>query len=464
MDNLEPEENISDSEIEITDLDALNRSGETPRRYSLDRPSFSSRTYAWRTLSIITAIVLLVVLILVSIPHSPQKTVSVTRTPLSPSAYSTVVLSITDGVAYAASKDGTVTAIRVSNGSLLWRHKLKEAVDVSAMVTNDGVMYVASITALQNTLSLTLNALHMHDGSLLWSHTFSINGPTLLPLTVIDQEIFVSTDIDSLAFRVRDGSLLWHNTTYAGLVKAPPVFNGVIYVCTQDGSVHALQASTGLTLWQYKAKLPLGSSLPVVVNDMIYLLLADGSIDAVSTNNGSLFWHNPALSLFAGATVLVADGAVYISTLDGTMYALRASDGLTLWHTSSHIPAVAPSLTVMNGVIYVGTQSGSVYALRVNNGGLLWLHTQQKVSYATTTVANGIVYFVSLMGDKDSVIALSINDGVARWSYEAPYTSSLNTGWFPIVVNNVFLLALQDGSIDALHTRNGSRLWHYATS
>jgi len=387
----------------------------------------------------------------------------VPQTPLPPSAYSTLSLSVADGIAYATSKDGTVTAVRVNNGSLLWRHRLKEAVEESATVTN-GVVYIASVTAAKNSLFLTLNTLHTSNGSLLWSHTFSIDAPTLLQLTVIDQEIFISTNVESLAVRVRDGSLLWHDIIPTELVEAPTVFNGVVYVCTQDGSVNALRASDGSTLWQYKAKLSFGSSLPVVVDGMVYMFLEDGSIDAVRTSNGSLLWHDSAQSLLAGATAFVADGVIYISTLDGSMYALRASDGRTLWHVSVHTPAVVPSMIVVGEVVYVGTQSGSAYALNASNGVLLWLHTDQGVSLATTTVANGMVYLVSLTGNTDSITALRASDGVTRWHYAAPHTPSSSASWHPEIVDSIFLLALQDGSIVALHTSTGSSLWHYATA
>ncbi len=463
LNNSEPEDTMSDTEVAITDLDVPGEGGKTPGRHLLYSPSFSFRTPMWRTLGVLIGIALLVVLVLVSIPYIPKNKGRVPQTPLPPSAYSTLSLSVADGIGYAASKDGTVTAVRVSNGSLLWRHTLKEAVEESATVTN-GVVYIASFTVAKNSLLLTLNALHTSNGSLLWSRTFPVNAPGLLPLTVIDQEIFISTDLDSLAVRVRDGSLLWHDIVRTGLIEAPVVFNGVVYVCTQDGVVNALRASDGTTLWQYKAKLSFGSSLPVVVDGIVYMLVGDGSIDAVHTSNGSLLWHDPAQYPFAGATAFVADGVMYVSTLDGSMYALRASDGRTLWHTSVHIPTVAPSMIVVDEVVYVGTQSGSAYALNASNGVLLWLHTDQRVSLATTTVANGMVYLVSLTGNTDRITALRASDGATRWHYAAPHAPSSSASWHPEVVDAIFLLALQDGSIIALHTSTGSSLWHYATA
>ena len=455
---------MSDTEIEITDLDLHDKSGETPKRYLLHhRTSPSFRMYAWRTSGVVIGIVLLVVFVLVSIPRPSEKKGRVSQTFLPPSAYSTVVLSVVGGNAYVASKDGTVTAVQINNGSLVWRQKLKEAGDGESVVTN-GVMYIAVVTTVNNALSLSLNALRTNNGTLLWSQIFPVEAPTLFRLTVSGQEIFVSTEIESFAFHARDGSLLWHNIIYPGLVEAPFVFNGVVYVCTQDGMVHALRANNGSTLWQYKAKLTFGSSLPVMVNGILYLLLEDGSLDAVRVSNGSLLWHNSAQFLFAGATMLGTDGVIYVSTLDGSMYALQANSGFTLWHISSHIPSVAPSLAAMGGVVYVGNQTGSVYALSASNGVKLWQHTEQKVTFVTTTVTSSMVYLVTLIGNTDNIIALGTSNGATRWHYTASYASTPTLSWVPIVVDNLFLLALQDGSINALHTRNGSLLWHYVTA
>ncbi len=462
MNNFEPEDSMSDAEIEITDLDLHDESGETPKRYLLHRASSSFRMYTWRTLGVIIGIALLVVFVLVSIPRPLEKKGRVSQTALPPSAYSTVVLSVSGENAYVTSKDGTVTDVRINSGSLVWRQKLKEAGDESAVM--NGVMYIASVTTVNNALSLSLNALHTSNGVLLWSQIFPVEAPTLFRLTVSGQEIFVSTEIESFAFHARDGSLLWHKIIYPGLVEAPFVLNGVVYVCTQDGMVHALRANNGSTLWQYKAKLTFGSSLPVMVNGILYLLLEDGSLDTVRTSNGSLLWHNPAQFLFAGATMLGTDGVIYVSTLDGSMYALQANNGFTLWHISSHIPSVAPSMAVMSGVVYVGNQTGSVYALSASNGAKLWQHTEQKVTFVTTTVTSSMVYLVTLIGNTDNIIALGTSNGATRWHYTASYNSTPTLNWVPIAVDNLFLLALQDGSINALHTRNGSLLWHYVTA
>ncbi len=67
LNNSEPEDTMSDTEVDITDLDAPSVGGRTPGRHSLYSPSFSFRTPVWRTLGVIVGIALLAVLVLVSI-------------------------------------------------------------------------------------------------------------------------------------------------------------------------------------------------------------------------------------------------------------------------------------------------------------------------------------------------------------------------------------------------------------
>jgi len=54
------------------------------------------------------------------------------------------------------------------------------------------------------------------------------------------------------------------------VVSSPTVANGIAYVGSDDGNVYALDATTGMKVWNYTTFGPVWSS-PTVVNDIVYV-------------------------------------------------------------------------------------------------------------------------------------------------------------------------------------------------
>src|SRR5580704_4289123 len=115
-------------------------------------------------------------------------------------------------------------------------------------------------------------------------------------------------------------------------LPSPAVANGVVYVGSDHGTVYALNASTGATLWSY-------------------------------TTGGSSF-GSPA----------VANGVVYVGSwgdFDSNVYALNASTGAKLWSYTTGARVVS-SPAVANGVVYIGSDDDNLYALNASTGAKLW--------------------------------------------------------------------------------------------
>ena len=139
----------------------------------------------------------------------------------------------------------------------------------------------------------------------------------------------------------------------------------------QHYNVHALDATTGTSLWTFATGGGVLSS-PAVANGVFYVGSDDGNLYALDASTGTLLWSD-AIGGFGWDSPAVAGGVVYISSGDGNLYALNASTGAKLWSypigsTGYSSPAVA------NGVVYVGSDDGNFYAVDANTGTLLWSH------------------------------------------------------------------------------------------
>ena len=161
---------------------------------------------------------------------------------------------LANGLLYAGSSGG-ITAYRPGDGSVVWRYRnpitgpifgpfLPQPVLVS------GVLYVA--------IASDVIALRAVDGTLLWQ--VPGGGPNDGPLQV-GKGVLISNG-GTVALRMSDGSRAWQTTyTQSGSGIIGPAGNAeaagtggtgyVVYLGSDDGIVHALDAATGHQLWQY---------------------------------------------------------------------------------------------------------------------------------------------------------------------------------------------------------------------
>jgi len=251
-----------------------------------------------------------------------------------------------------------------------------------------------------------------------------------------------------------------------GVVTAIRISDGVVYTSAQDGQFTALRASNGIPLWKYTSLNPSQPSPAIVAEGMIFLSLQDGGMDVLRADTGILLWryipHVPAQRLYP--QILVSDGVVYAGSHDGYLYALRASDGFTIWSVTLHTNDNLIPMNVAGGVVFVeGSLSGSVNALREDSGSVIWQYPGRAGESVPIMVVQGVVYLASYAASGVNIFAsitgLRASDGVVLWSY-TPQTSYKQL--LPVLGNDIILIALQDGSVDALYASNGSLFWQSA--
>ena len=198
-----------------------------------------------------------------------------------------------------------------------------------------------------------------------------------------------------------------------------------------------------------------------MVDGIVYLNLQSGGMDVLRADTGVVLWQVSDLPLLP--LPLITQGVVYALTQHGYLYALRAIDGFTLWDVALNATDLLSSVIMMEGVIYVGTFDSSIVALRASDGSQLWRHQGGKGGQASITVTQGVIYlaFYATRGVNTiaSIAALRASDGFVLWRY-TPHVSARQLS--PVVGNDLVLIAMQDGSIDALRASSGALRWRRA--
>ncbi len=166
--------------------------------------------------------------------------------------------------------NGRVSAVLLSQGQLIWQQRISQVtssteigrlndVDMTPII-DDGKVYAIAYNG-------TLAALDMRSGQILWKRELgSINDMVMSGenLYLVDQSDRV------LSVRKSDGVTLWtqEDLLNRGL-SAPEMYNGYLVVGDKEGYLHWLDMSTGGFVAQNKLNSSGIHSRPVVASDKL---------------------------------------------------------------------------------------------------------------------------------------------------------------------------------------------------
>jgi outer membrane protein assembly factor BamB len=285
-----------------------------------------------------------------------------------------------------------------------------------------------------------------------WS--FTTGGQVQSSPAISNEMAYVgSFDGTVYALDASTGAQQWSFPTGGLIRSSPAVAKGVVYVGSDDSNLYALNASSGAELWSFPTGGEFDSS-PAVANGVVYVGSLGGNVYALNASTGAQLWSF-ATGGFVRSSPAVVNGVVYVGSDDGKVYALNASTGAQLWNFTTG-NGVVSSPAVVNGVVYVGSEDGNVYALNSSTGALLWSHATGAGIESSPAVANGVVY----IGSTDrSLYAFKASTGAVLWSVITG--SGIQSS--PAVANGVVYIGSNDGNVYAFNTATGDQLWSYAT-
>ena len=187
------------------------------------------------------------------------------------------------------------TALRASDGAVLWQHPVANA--GGGVTITDGVAYfdlVGDVTAYT-----------LADGVQIWRHQpEQLIGQGDSSIVAGGGMVFAGAATSVIALRASDGSLAWaYGPTHFPTGQA--YANGVVYVtgqgnARQPATLVALQATDGKQLWSVGLDLP-GVWPPVCANGIVYVSdddgpagqsLRPGLVYAIRATDGSVLWKH----------------------------------------------------------------------------------------------------------------------------------------------------------------------------
>ncbi len=203
------------------------------------------------------------------------------------------------------------------------------------------------------------------------------------------------------------------------------VANGRLYIGNMNGMVYALDAESGCTLWSFKAKTHIRSSI-VMSKDTLVFADYETNVYALNANNGALLWQSRAdeqPSARVNGNVTLHKGVVYVPissnqeftvswrpetsccSFQGSVVAFDVESGDSIWKTS----LIDEPLTV------IGTNSAGLKRYGPS-GVAVWsiptVDDKRQLLYITT----GNQYTEPRVDSTDAIVALDLTSGSKKWA------------------------------------------------
>ena len=260
---------------------------------------------------------------------------------------------------YVATKAGSLVALRLANGSELWRVHVGDYVARTTPALSDKTLFVAAGYALL--------AIDAQTGLERWSVPLRFAGSCS---PVVDGErVYVATQEGHLsAFSTETGEEIWHYRNDNLLFGSPAVADGVVVIADEAGVVTAIDAQSGRELWQR----PLGGeafTTPAIAQGVAFVATDAPSLAAFDLKTGTQLWRR---DIGGESSPAADDGVVFLGGDDQSVRALDAGTGETRWSSPLGY-AIRSSVTFAGDGVYIGS-GPTVTAIDRRDGTTLWTH------------------------------------------------------------------------------------------
>jgi outer membrane protein assembly factor BamB len=264
----------------------------------------------------------------------------------------------------------------------------------------------------------------------------------------------------------------------SGARLAPVVVDGRLYAAAVDGTVEAIDAATGRTIWQKRLGERHGgwkvwnrgqnslrwSGGPAVLGDLLVVGSLDGNVYALSAQDGSERWQAQVSSEVI-ARPAISEQIVVVRSVDGRLNGLDAKDGTSRWVFDQTVPPLSlrgnSSPLIVNDAVYDGFDNGKVVAVRLADGNPLWAQTlstgEGRTEVERLSDVDGDLMAagenIYAIGYRGQVAALASTTGRPMWQRDVSSYGGAAAG------ETTLVLADAEGNIWAFDRETGVSLW-----
>lgn len=289
-------------------------------------------------------------------------------------------------------------------------------------------------------------------------------------------QIFIMDSQSLVSAYTETGQMIWSkslvptnenasDTSGGGLAYS----NGVLFVTTGFGQLHAMNSTNGDTIWTQDFNSPTIFA-PTVKDNLVVVVTQDGHAWGVNIRNGRFVRHWESVpgnaSIATGSTPAIQGNLAIIPFTSGEIQAVELDSGIVVWSNviggsrdtsaRSFHRSITSAPVIDNQTVYVGNQAGKMMAIEIASGKSKWIASES--SYNPVWPEDNAIFLVSDVGE---LLRLNAQTGDKIWGVELPYfkrasiqgrlfnrgRKSVYANYGPILAGGRLIVASSDGIV-----------------
>ena len=264
---------------------------------------------------------------------------------------------VSDGVAYVANSYGTLFALSMANGRVLWRFDLGSAREASSPA-------VAGRFLVAHSRAGRVFVLDRWTGRQRWSWR-AAGEIESSPVVVGGVDYLGDASGRVYALDLRRRRLRWVYADGCKITAGAAVAEGSIYLGDYCGRLVALAADTGRVRFAVSAGSPVYGT-PAVAGGRVFVPSRDAGALVAFTTSGRELWR-VSTGGYVYSAPAVWGGRVFFGSYTGVLYAVSASSGRVLWTVGTG-GAVSGAPIVVDGIVYAGSFAHRIVGVDARSG------------------------------------------------------------------------------------------------
>jgi outer membrane protein assembly factor BamB len=257
-----------------------------------------------------------------------------------------------------AQADGTITALSLSNGTVLWQYAPPAESSAADTVVDGTTVGDGKVFFVKGDGKMV--ALSSENGKPLWTYR---TGQELRSAPYFSDGIVFLGEQRGVfsAVNSKTGKRDWGGGA-GGAINTPVTDGGNVYFSSWDGSIQSVRIKGVIPQWKTDVDDPV-TTPPFIGEDKIFVGTANGKVSALSKTDGSVLWNFDTQGGTVLGTPIAADGLVFVSGGQGTLFVLDAKDGAARF-TFATGGGINGTPAFSGGVLFLGSADGNLYAIR----------------------------------------------------------------------------------------------------
>ncbi|MBL4582188.1 MAG: outer membrane protein assembly factor BamB [Gammaproteobacteria bacterium] len=263
-----------------------------------------------------------------------------------------------------------------------------------------------------------------------------------------------------VAIDISSGNTLWKIRVEDVITGGVGSGDGLVMIATESAEVVVLDQADGTVKWQHAVSSEVLSA-PQTNGDIVVAQTVDDKLVALDAGDGEQRWiyetTQPALTLRGSSKPVITSDAVIAGFSNGTLVAVSAEGGVYLWEERVAVPEgeydidrvidVDGDLLLDGGRILAASYQGNLMAFEVTSGRIVW--GMEASSYHGMAQGFGNIYYCD---DKSQVFAIKDNSEDIVWENADLINRAITA---PTTIGNYIAVADYDGYVHLLSQIDG---------